>query len=132
MAGPWYNLLTHPPGTPPNWVFGPVWMILYMMIGTAILVYVLRAIKRELRQELRSTCILLAIHLAINLSWTALFFGLQRPAWALIDLLLLDLTGLWIMKRIASVSLFARDLLIPYLLWILYATYLNAGIIVLN
>ena len=132
MAGPWYNLLTHPPGTPPNWVFGPVWILLYMMIGTAILVYVLRAIKRELRQELRSTCILLAIHLAINLSWTALFFGLQRPTWALIDLLLLDLTGLWIMKRIASVSLFARDLLIPYLLWILYATYLNAGIIVLN
>jgi tryptophan-rich sensory protein len=42
------------------------------------------------------------------------------------------MTGLWIMKRIASVSLFARDLRIPYLLWILYATYLNAGIVVLN
>jgi benzodiazapine receptor len=132
MAGPWYNSLTHPPGTPPDWVFGPVWILLYMMIGTSILVYVLHAIKRELRQELRTTCILLAIHLAINLSWTALFFGLQQPIWALIDLILLDLTLLWIIKRIASVSLFARDLLIPYLLWILYATYLNAGIVVLN
>ena len=132
MVGPWYNLLTHPPGTPPNWVFGPVWILLYMMIGTAILVYILRAIKRELRHELRTTCILLAIHLAMNLSWTVLFFGLQQPIWALIDLILLDLTGLWIIKRIASVSLFARDLLLPYLLWILYATYLNAGIVALN
>ena len=102
------------------------------MIGTAILVYVLRAIKRELRDELRTTCILLAIHLVINLSWTALFFGLQQPIWALIDLLLLDLTLLWIMKRISPVSLFARDLLLPYLIWILYATYLNAGIVALN
>jgi benzodiazapine receptor len=132
MVGPWYNMLTHPPGTPPNWVFGPVWILLYMMIGTAILVYVLRAIKRELRHELRTTCIVLAIHLAMNLSWTALFFGLQQPIWALIDLILLDLTGLWIIKRIASVSPFARNLLIPYLLWILYATYLNAGIVALN
>jgi benzodiazapine receptor len=132
MVGPWYNMLTHPPGTPPNWVFGPVWMLLYTMIGTAILVYVLRAIKRELRHELRTTCIVLAIHLAMNLSWTALFFGLQQPIWALIDLILLDLTGLWIIKRIGSVSPFARNLLIPYLLWILYATYLNAGIVALN
>lgn len=132
MAGPWYNSLTHPLGTPPDWVFGPVWMILYMMIGTAIVVYGWRAIQRGLGKELRTTSILLAIHLTINLSWTALFFGMQRPTWALMDLVLLDLTGLWIMKRMASVSLFARDLLIPYLLWILYATYLNAGIIVLN
>lgn len=132
MAGPWYNSLTHSPGTPPDWVFGPVWILLYMMIGAAILVYVLHAIKRELRKELRTTCILLAIHLVINLSWTALFFGLQQPIWALIDLILLDLTLLWIIKRVGLVSPFARALLIPYLLWILYATYLNAGIVALN
>jgi len=131
MISDWYQNLQRPPFTPPNWVFGPAWAILYAMILLSIILYV-RAPKTAPKYVIITTYILLAVHIATNLLWTALFFRLQSPALALVDIVLLDLTLALLIYRFYPTSPTASLLLIPYQLWVLFATYLNVGFWVLN
>ena len=124
----WYSQLNRPPLTPPNWVFGPVWTILYVMIALSIALY--------LRQTRGSSSImayiLIALHLTSNFCWTPIFFKLQSPGWALVDIIVLDITLSLLMFIFWRAYRPASMLLWPYCGWVLFATYLNAGFLYLN
>ncbi len=124
----WFSELIKPEWNPPDWVFGPVWSILYLMMAiSAWLVW--RCPGSETAKWALSW---FGFHLILNVMWSVLFFGLQRPGWAAIEIVLL-----WI-SILISIGLFYRDsklaagLLIPYLLWVSFATYLNITIWSLN
>jgi len=124
----WYPALTKPSWTPPDWIFGPVWSSLYIMIGiSGWLIY-----RAKYSQKRTVALILYGSQLALNFIWSFLFFSLRSPILGLIDIVLLciliSLTMIWAwpVRRLATL------LLIPYLLWVIYATSLNAGIWLLN
>lgn len=125
----WYDSLQRPPGTPPNGVFGPVWLIVYALMGFALaLVWHARAATRAKRRALR----LFGLQLALNLLWTPVFFGLQRIDLALAVILPLFVSIVLTIRAFAPISRPAAALLWPYLLWVSYATYLNVGFLLLN
>lgn len=128
MAGSlrnWYPSLIHPPGTPPNWLFQPVWVALYVMVGVAAwLVWCRAGSGRALR--------LWGWQLAANALWTPAFFGLHNPALALaVIAVLLALIALTIL-RFARLQRVAAGLMLPYFLWTCYAAWLNIGFVWLN
>ena len=126
--GAWYATLAKPAWTPPGWLFGPVWTALYATIGVAgWLAWEASAGRLRL-----VPFAVFAVQLLLNGLWSWLFFGLRRPDLALVDIvLLLALIG-------ANIAVFARirgvagALLVPYLLWVAFATVLNAAIWRLN
>lgn len=120
----WYALLNKPTFSPPNWLFGPVWITLYLMMGTAAwLVW-----RREGIGALR----VFWVQLALNALWTPLFFGLQNPLAGLVCIVLMWLAIAWTIVGFWRVSRLAALLLVPYLIWVSFATVLNAAIYVLN
>lgn len=120
----WYLTLTRPPGTPPEWIFGPVWTTLYVLMGLAAWLVWRRGAVMELR--------LWGWQLLVNAAWSPAFFGLHSPGTALVVILaLLLLVGLTA-YGFARVHRLAGVLLLPYLGWVCYATYLNAGFWWLN
>lgn len=125
----WYAALERPAGNPPNWIFGPVWTLLYAMLGVALaLLWHAQGPARLQRRALRY----FGLQLGLNLLWTPAFFGLQRIDLALLVIVpLLLLIGLTI-RAAHPVSRPAALLLLPYFLWVGYATYLNLGFLLLN
>jgi benzodiazapine receptor len=128
MMNTWYQELTKPYLTPPNWVFGPAWTILYIMIAISIIFYY----QASGKQQVLLTTAVLVVHLVANFSWTPLFFGAQNPLLALLDIIVLDVTLLALIYLFWQASTVASVLLIPYVLWVSFATYLNAGFYWLN
>jgi translocator protein len=124
----WYKTLQRPPLTPPDWVFGPVWSVLYLMIGSAVVLWWRTHQTRPSAGDLA----LLGVHLTSNAIWSFLFFGLRSPGKALLDILVLVSTLVVLIGRFWKISRAAGALLIPYLLWVLFATYLNVGFLWLN
>lgn len=126
QPGAWYEGLRKPPGNPPNWVFGPVWTVLYVAIAVA-------AFRVWRVQPGPSVALgLWAVQLALNALWSWLFFGLERAGLALIDIV-----GLLALLAATTVAFFGVDrtagwLFLPYVTWVAYATYLNAGLWLLN
>jgi translocator protein len=124
----WYPTLMKPAGTPPNWVFEPVWMALYgLMAVAAWLVWT-----AEDGVTRRRAIVWFCVQLAANLVWSFVFFGMQRT-----ELGMLDITLLWFfivatMVLFFKVSRVAGWLLVPYLAWVTYAGYLNWGVWTLN
>jgi benzodiazapine receptor len=128
MMNTWYQELTRPYLTPPNWVFGPAWTILYIMIAISIIVYY----QASGKQQVLLTTAVLVVHLVANFSWTPLFFGAQNPLLALLYIIVLYVTLLALIYLFWQASTVASVLLIPYVLWVSFATYLNAGFYWLN
>ncbi len=121
----WYLSLAAPPGRPPNWVFAPVWSLLYVLIGVSGWLLWRRV---GTRPPLR----LWGWQLLVNALWAPAFFGLRSPAAGLVVLLpLLALIGLTILAA-GRVDRRAAVLLLPYAVWTCYATYLNIGFWWLN
>jgi tryptophan-rich sensory protein len=129
MNRDWYDTLIRPPLTPPDWIFGPVWTVLYAMIAASILWWAFRATDQFLRGR---TWKVITLHLLANAGWTLFFFRLENPALALADILLLDATLVWILAVYRRECRPAWWLLLPYFFWVLFATYLNAGFWWLN
>lgn len=124
----WYAALTRPSWTPPNWVFGPVWTLLYaMMTIAAWLVW-----RRRFLAPVGAAMTGWWIQLALNLGWTLLFFGLRRPEPALAEIAALWLAIAVTMFMFWRVRPLSGLLLAPYLAWVSYAASLNAGIVALN
>ena len=126
--GAWYEQLAKPSWRPPNWVFAPVWTLIYLTIAVSgWLVWR----KAGLSEGARPLAIYL-VQLMLNAAWTPLFFGLHRP-----DLAFLDISLLWL-SIIATIVVFyplsptAAFLLLPYLLWVTFAATLNFSIWRLN
>ena len=124
----WYETLQRPALTPPNWIFGPVWTVLYIMIAVSIFLF----IKNYKAESGVGIYFLIAIHLIANFSWTSLFFRLQSPGFALIDIVVLDISLILMIYCFWQTNRIASTLLWPYLLWVLFATYLNFSFYVLN
>lgn len=126
--GEWYRQLAKPPFNPPAWVFGPVWTLLYILMGVSAWLVWLRPGLPAARIPL----LLFAAQMALNGAWSWIFFGGHQVGLALIDILLLwaaiaaTLISFWRIRRPAAA------LLIPYLLWVSFATYLNAALWYLN
>ncbi|HEY1121522.1 MAG TPA: TspO/MBR family protein [Haloferula sp.] len=127
--GSWYAALERPPGTPPNAVFGPVWTVLYAMMGIAFALVWHRAPAGPAK---RGALTMFFIQLALNLAWTPVFFGAHQLALALVVIGLLVLAIATTIVRFRPLDKVAAALLVPYLLWVCYATYLNAGFLVLS
>lgn len=126
--GEWYQSLIKPDWTPPGWLFGPVWSLLYAMIAVSGWL-VWRAAGWS---GARLALTVFLGHLLLNALWSWLFFGLQRPDLALIDIVLLEATILWLVVLFWPVSWLAGALLLPYLAWVAFATALNGAIWQLN
>lgn len=125
----WYPTLVKPAFNPPAWVFGPVWTLLYVMMGVAaFLVW---------RQGLGADGVRLALgvfllQLLLNGAWSLLFFGLRSPAWAFVDIVALWLAiggTVWLFWRVLPA---AGLLLLPYWAWVSFAAVLNGSIWSLN
>jgi benzodiazapine receptor len=125
----WYTQLQKPDITPPAWVFGPVWTILYLLMAiSAFLVWNSAQDYSKVRQAL----VWFLIQLALNAAWTLLFFGFHLVFAAFLDILLLWLVILVTIFAFASVSVTAAMLLVPYFLWVGFAAILNGSIYHLN
>ncbi|MFC7336487.1 TspO/MBR family protein [Haloferula chungangensis] len=125
----WYDSLTKPPGTPPNWLFGPVWTILYAMMGISFALVWHHDEKGALK---RKAYVIFAVQFLLNLAWTPLFFGAHLIGTALIVISLLLASIFLTIRRFRPIDRTASLLLVPYFLWVGYATYLNAGYWLLN
>jgi tryptophan-rich sensory protein len=124
----WYAGLAKPSLNPPNWVFGPVWSTLYLLMAIAAwLIWQQRA-----RTRIRLPLSLFAAQLAVNVAWSGCFFYLERLGLAFGDVVLLWLLILATMVSFFRVSRAAGALLVPYLLWVSFASYLNFAIWRLN
>jgi tryptophan-rich sensory protein len=125
----WYASLTKPSWTPPNWAFPVVWNILYAMMGVSLWLLWDRSTDAPAR---RTAITLFLLQVALNAAWSPVFFGLHQTRWALAIIVVMSITiaativAAWRPQRIAA------WLLIPYLAWVVYATSLNAGIVMLN
>lgn len=126
-VGGWYQTLAKPPLNPPDWVFAPVWITLFILMAVAAW-----WIWNRHGAGARRAIVLYTLQLALNLGWTCLFFGLRQPGWALAEIVLLLASILWTMAAFRVHDRIAAWLLAPYALWVAFAMYLNAGIVVLN
>lgn len=126
----WYGSLAAPPGTPPNWLFGPVWTVLYPLMGVAAWV-VWRRIDIGADQK-RAALRLWGWQLLINAFWSPAFFGLHQVGASLVIIVVMLAAILWTMRRFAAIQPLGAALMAPYALWVGYATYLNAGFWWLN
>ncbi|KIX21698.1 CrtK [Flavobacterium sp. 316] len=126
----WYPTIKKPFFNPPNWVFAPVWTILYVMMGIAAgLVWD----KLEENKELvKKGLFLFTIQLLLNLLWTYLFFGLQNILLALLEIVLLLLIIYETYLVFKKIDNTARKLFIPYIAWVVFATILTISIYFLN
>lgn len=124
----WYAQLQKPSWNPPDWIFGPVWTILYAMMGVAAwLVW-----KPQGFSGARGALTIFLIHLIFNGAWSWLFFGLHRPDLAFYEIVLLWVSILATLIAFWKHSQLAGALLIPYLLWVTFAAVLNFTIWRLN
>lgn len=124
-----YKMLNQPPLSPPGWVFPVVWTILYLLMGYAV--YRVQTSGGE-ETAIRSAMTAYYVQLALNFLWPILFFLLDAYLLAFVVLL-----ALWVMVCVTMWKFYkldetAGDLLIPYLLWITFAGYLNLGVYLLN
>ena len=126
----WYPTFVKPGFNPPNWLFAPVWTLLYIMMGVAAgLVWNRIDYEKEL---VKKALLFFVIQLGLNALWSYLFFGLQNPLLALIEIVLLWLMIYETYLKFRKIDTLAGYLFIPYLLWVSFAGILNANIWWLN
>jgi len=125
----WYAYLVKPVFSPPNWLFGPAWLTFYTLMGISLFLVWQKILKDK---KAKSAVILFLIHLFFNAIWSILFFGLHSPLLGLIDIILLLVLIIIIIIKFYKINNIAAYLLIPYLLWVSFATVLNLSIYLLN
>ena len=125
----WFTTLEKPFFNPPNWVFGPVWTILYIMMGIAAgRVWALGTETAGVKKAL----VLFTAQLLLNFLWSLLFFGMKSIGVALIDIVLMWIVIVLTMHAFKTLDKMAYRLMWPYLIWVSFATALNVGILYLN
>jgi len=123
---PWYSLLIKPSFNPPDWIFAPVWTTLYLMMTIAIWSF-WHSKNRDM-----NTVYIYIIHLIFNTTWSIVFFVFHKITLALIVLVILILLIIILIVRFKRFNLLSYYLMIPYLLWCLFALVLNIYLIILN
>ncbi len=120
----WYAGLQRPTFSPPNWIFGPAWILLYILMGISVYLIWQKGEKQALW--------LFWIHLFFNATWSIIFFGLQSPFWALLNIIIIWLFIITLMIKFWKINKWATYLLVPYFLWVSFASILNYFIWYLN
>lgn len=131
FAGPnistWYSTVNKASFNPPNWLFGPAWTILFFLMGWAFYLIWTNSAKNKSRAYG-----VFAIQFALNILWSAIFFGLKLPVWAFLEIIILWLAILWTILEFRKINSTASWLLVPYLLWVTFASVLSYYAWILN
>lgn len=125
----WYATLNKPFFAPPNWLFGPAWTLLYFLMGVAFYLIWKQGWQKK-KNRIAGKYFL--VQLALNFIWSPIFFGLRMPLLGLIVIVAMWIMIAITMKKFYPLSKLAFYLLVPYLLWVSFATLLNGAIVVLN
>ncbi|MCX6826154.1 MAG: tryptophan-rich sensory protein [candidate division Zixibacteria bacterium] len=125
----WYAGLTKPSFNPPNWIFAPVWITLYLLMGVAVFLVWRQGLSNP---PVKFALTLFILQLALNTAWTYLFFGLKSPLLAFSEILFLWVVIIAVILSFLKISIAAGLLLIPYILWVSFAVLLNFSIWRLN
>jgi len=125
----WYAGIVKPALNPPAWVFGPVWTTLFALMGIAAFLVLKKGWERR---NVRTALGIFAGQLVLNTLWSIIFFGLHSPGGAMVEIVFLWLTILATIIAFAKISKPAAWLMLPYILWVSFAMYLNFAIWTLN
>lgn len=125
----WYTTLNKPSFNPPSWIFGPVWTLLYALMGYSLY--------RVWTHGWKSKKVILAlsafaVQLFLNAWWSVIFFGMRNPEWALVEIVVMWMFIVFTVLSFYKVDKLAAWLLVPYLAWVTFAAYLNYTIWTLN
>jgi len=124
----WFDSLNKPILQPPAWIFSPIWIILYATLIIALIIY-----SRKISKKSKLVgYILFAVHMSFNILWSPVFFLFHQIEIALFIILIIDITAFFLIKKIFYISKIAGTILIPYFIWIIFATYLNIQFCILN
>lgn len=128
-VGSWYQTIQRPSWNPPNWIFGPVWTTLYILMGIALyLVW-----KADVESRIKKNAVLFfALQLTFNFFWSFIFFNRQQPGWAFAEIVVLWILILLTIFAFAKINRLAAWLLVPYIAWVSFASILNYTIWKLN
>ena len=124
----WYTTINKSPLNPPSWVFAPVWTILFIMMGISVSIIWLSE-KNEARTKALKVFF---VQLVLNTLWSIIFFGLKNPALAFVEIILLWLAILYTIILFRKINRKASCLLIPYILWVSFASVLTLSVVLLN
>ena len=125
----WYASLKKPSFNPPNWLFGPVWITLFVFMGISLYLVWRKGSDTPL---VRNGLLLFGIQLLFNVLWSVAFFGLKSPISGLVVIVVLWITILLTILQFSKVSELATALLIPYIVWVSFAGVLNFSLFILN
>ena len=126
LKEPWYSTLIKSSLNPPDWVFAPVWTILYLMMTIAVWNF------WHCKNRDMNTVYIYFIHIIINTTWSIVFFALHKIFLAMLVLITLIIFIFLLIIRFKSVNKLSYYLMIPYLLWCFYALFLNINLVILN
>jgi len=125
----WYETLAKPSFTPPSWLFAPAWVTLYVLMGVAAFLIWRKGL--DIR-NVRTALIIFLVQLVLNALWSAIFFGAKSLIGGAVVIVLLWIVILFTILRFFKISAAAGGLLIPYILWVSFASVLNISILALN
>lgn len=125
----WYSTLSKPSFNPPNWIFGPVWTLLYVLMGISLYLVWQGSGEAKLKQ---AAIVAFVGQLILNIFWSICFFGFQQPLLALVEIVALALSIILTIYLFYRLNKKAAYLLIPYILWVSFAAVLNFAIWYLN
>ena len=128
IAG-WYQFLNKPAFSPPNWIFAPVWLTLYVLMGVSLYLIWSGGLGRK---GAKFAFWFFVAHLLINTGWSIIFFGAHNIAFAFVVILILLAMIVVLIKLFRPLNRLASNLLIPYLIWVSFATILNYSLLILN
>ena len=128
-VGTWYAALKKPVFTPPPWVFAPVWMVLYTLMGVAAFLVWKKGFREK---KVRDALEVFLLQLFLNSAWSYVFFGLKSAAGGMLVILVMWMAIFWTIIKFDDVSKAASRLLVPYLIWVSFAVVLNGAIVGFN
>ena len=125
----WYTTINKPSFNPPNWVFGPVWTLLFILMGIALYLVWVKGWKKD---EVKIGIYFFSAQMVLNLAWSFFFFYLHKPLYSFIEIIFLWLVILGTIITFYRINKKTLYLLLPYILWVTFAAVLNLMIVLLN
>jgi len=122
----WYDKLKKPNFNPPNWIFGPVWTLLYLLMGISLYFVLISSANISL------ALIIFGIQLILNIFWSGIFFASHKPGWAFVEIIFMWIFIVLTLFVFYPISHIASYLLVPYLVWVSFASVLNFYVWELN
>lgn len=131
----WYNSLNRSPLNPPNIIFPIAWTILYVLMGISIAIIINKYIDEkdlEIKKNIKNYIFIFIVQFILNMFWTYIFFGLKSPLFGFIEIIILDILIIITIIKFKTISKAASYILIPYILWCLFASYLTLHVLIFN